>query len=111
MQATMMDTPLVVSHLLDRAARLFGRIEIVSRTPQRSVVRHTYADLHRRAGALARALIGEGLAHGDRVATLMWNHHAHLEAVIHAGDVNLVQHVSRQADGQVGEQDAIEVRR
>ncbi|MGA9473935.1 MAG: long-chain fatty acid--CoA ligase, partial [Terriglobales bacterium] len=39
-----------------------------------------YADLYRRSRALAEALQKAGLKRGDRVATLMWNHHAHLEA-------------------------------
>ncbi|MDH3519020.1 MAG: long-chain fatty acid--CoA ligase [Myxococcales bacterium] len=76
----MMSTPLTLSHLLDRAARLFGRIEIVSQTPQKSLLRHCYADVQRRARALSQALLAAGLARGDRVATLMWNHHVHLEA-------------------------------
>jgi fatty-acyl-CoA synthase len=80
MRATMMDYPLTVSHLLDRSARLFGRIEIVSQTPQKTLLRHTYADVQRRSRALSEALLSLGLERGDRVATLMWNHHAHLEA-------------------------------
>ena len=80
MQATMMNYPLTVSHLLARAAKLFGKIEIVSQTPDKSIMRHTYADVHRRARALAEALMKAGLERGDRVATLMWNHHVHLES-------------------------------
>jgi fatty-acyl-CoA synthase len=79
MHATMMDFPLTTNHLLERAARLFARVEIVSQAPDRSLVRHTYADLHRRARALGKALLDAGLRRGDRVATLLWNHHAHLE--------------------------------
>src|SRR6185436_13262979 len=37
-------------------------------------------DLYRRARALAAVLQDGGLRKGDRVATLMWNHHLHLEA-------------------------------
>ena len=79
MRATMMDFPLTTNHLLDRAARLFPAVEIVSQAPDRSLVRHGYADLRRRSRALAKALLAAGLQPGDRVATLMWNHHAHLE--------------------------------
>jgi fatty-acyl-CoA synthase len=80
MHATMMNVPLTTNHLLERAAKLFAKVEIVSQAPDRSLVRHTYADLYRRARALAKGLIDAGLRKGDRVATLMWNHHAHLEA-------------------------------
>ena len=79
MQATMMDVPLSLNHLLERAGRLFARNEIVSRLPDKSLVRHSYGEYHRRTRALAAALQRLGLKKGDRVATLAWNHHAHLE--------------------------------
>jgi fatty-acyl-CoA synthase len=78
--ATMMDFPLTLDHVLDRAARIFPRVELVSQMPDKSRRRHGYADLRRRARGLAKGLIAAGLQQGDRVATLMWNHHAHLEA-------------------------------
>jgi len=80
LQHTMMRVPLTLPHFLERAARLFGKVEIVSRMPDRSLYRYTYADFYRRARRLAEALQRAGLRPGDRVATLMWNHHAHLEA-------------------------------
>ncbi|HVZ46373.1 MAG TPA: long-chain fatty acid--CoA ligase [Ramlibacter sp.] len=78
-KSTMMPVPLSLNHLLERAGRLFGGNEIVSRLPDKSLKRHTYADFYRRTRALASALRKAGLAKGDRVATLCWNHHAHLE--------------------------------
>jgi fatty-acyl-CoA synthase len=41
--------------------------------------RHSYGDFYRRTRALASALQKLGLKKGERVATLCWNHHAHLE--------------------------------
>ncbi len=79
MQATMMNVPLSLNHLLDRAGQLFGSNTVVSRLPDKSLRTHTYAEYHRRTRALASALQQLGLARGDRVATLCWNHHAHLE--------------------------------
>ena len=79
MHATMMRTPLSLNHLLDRAGRMFGQGEIVSRLPDKSYRRHTYAQWHERTRRLAAALLAAGLEPGDRVATLCWNHHAHLE--------------------------------
>ncbi len=76
---TMMDVPLSLNHLLDRAGQIFGGNEIVSRLPDKSLKRHTYAQFYRRARALASALQKLGLQKGDRVATLCWNHHVHLE--------------------------------
>jgi fatty-acyl-CoA synthase len=80
MQGTMMRWPLTLAHSLERAGKFFPQVEIVSRRPDHSLQRCTYADLYRRARALAEALEKAGLKRGDRVATLMWNHQAHLEA-------------------------------
>src|SRR5579871_3624393 len=77
---TMMQYPLAISSILDRAGKYFGAREIVSRLPDRSIHRYTYADFHRRARQLASALRRAGLRPGDRVGTLMWNHYAHLES-------------------------------
>lgn len=78
--STMMAYPLTLTHLLERAGKLFGPVEIVSRLPDMTLHRYTYADFVRRANALAEGLQRFGLAKGDRVGTLMWNHYAHLEA-------------------------------
>jgi len=78
--STMMRTPLVLTHLWDRAGKLFSRVPIVSRMPDQSIRHSSYGDFHRRARALAVALQHAGLKKGDRVATLMWNSQTHLEA-------------------------------
>jgi len=80
MQSTMMNTPLSLNHLLDRAGQLFHRNAIVSRLPDKSLRRHTYGEFYRRTRSLASALQKLGLKKGERVATLCWNHHAHLES-------------------------------
>src|SRR5882757_7880863 len=77
---TMMDLPLTLDSIAERAARWMGDREIVSRRPDKSLHRTTYREVIGRARTLARALVGLGIARGDRVATLMWNHAAHLEA-------------------------------
>lgn len=79
MQSTMMDRPLLLDDLLERAGHQFADTEIVSNMPDKSRHRYTYADFHRRARTLAQGLLEAGLKPGDRVATLMWNHYAHLE--------------------------------
>ncbi len=79
MHATMMDVPLSLNSLLERAGTLFAGNTIVSRLPDKSLKTHTYGEFHRRTRALASALQKLGLQKGQRVATLCWNHHAHLE--------------------------------
>ena len=80
MISTMMDVPLSLNHLLDRAGSVFPGGQIVSRLPDKSLRRHSFAQYHRRTRALGSALQQLGLRKGERVATLCWNHHAHLEA-------------------------------
>jgi fatty-acyl-CoA synthase len=80
MRGTMMDFPLTLPTLLERAGKLFARAEIVSRRPDRSTVRTCHGDFYRRARRLASALTKLGLQPGDRVASMMWNHSGHLEA-------------------------------
>jgi fatty-acyl-CoA synthase len=79
MQATMMQRRLSLNDLLERAGTLFAGNEVVSRLPDKRLVRHRYGEVYRRTRALAAALQALGLNKGDRVATLCWNHHAHLE--------------------------------
>src|SRR5215471_9923696 len=79
-QDTIMQFPLTLTPLLERAGKLFPNVEIVSRRPDNSLHRSTYADLYRRARALAAVLQEYGVRLGDRIATLMWNHSTHLEA-------------------------------
>ncbi|HEX2691877.1 MAG TPA: long-chain fatty acid--CoA ligase [Kofleriaceae bacterium] len=78
--STMMDVPLTIDLIVERAERWMGDAEIVSRRPDKHLTRTTYRAVMQRARRLARALVGAGIQKGDRVATLMWNHSEHLEA-------------------------------
>jgi fatty-acyl-CoA synthase len=80
MDGLMMKGSLTIPAILRRAETVFAHKTIVTRRPDRSLHRCTYADLGRRARQLAVALEGLGVEPGDRVATLGWNHHQHLEA-------------------------------
>jgi len=80
MKGTMMEFPLTLGHLLERAGKIFPTVEVVSSRPDNSIHRYTYHEMYRRARALAGGLQKLGLRCGDRVATLMWNQYAHLEA-------------------------------
>jgi fatty-acyl-CoA synthase len=80
MRGTMMDFPLTLPTILERSGKLFSRVEIVSRKPDKTIVRSCYGDFYRRARRLSNALTKLGLKSGDRVASMMWNHAGHLEA-------------------------------
>ena len=80
MDGTMMDFPLTLTPILERAGKLFPDVEIVTRLPDKSLHRYSYGEFHRRTRLLAAALEDAGLKRGERVATIMWNSYAHLEA-------------------------------
>ena len=88
----MMDFQLTLPPLLERAGTYFGKVEIASRMPDKSYHRCTYEDVRDRALGLATALTRAGLKRGDRVATLMWNHYAHLEAYFGIPSAGFVVH-------------------
>ncbi|MEC7649621.1 MAG: long-chain fatty acid--CoA ligase [Pseudomonadota bacterium] len=79
MRGTIMNYPLTLSTILEHAGRLHGDQEIVSRHPDKSIHRYTFADFYRRSRQLAEALLHAGLKPGERVGTLCWNHAEHLE--------------------------------
>jgi len=82
MKSTMMTSPLLITSMLERAGKLFPRVEIVSSLPDGSRHRYTNSDLLLRSRQLATALRRAGIRKGDRVATLLWNGHEHLEAYL-----------------------------
>jgi fatty-acyl-CoA synthase len=75
----MMDMPLLASGPLEHAARYHGSTQIVARTVEGAIHRYTYAEAHARAKRLAKALRRLGVQPGDRVGSLSWNTHRHLE--------------------------------
>ncbi|MGH9680983.1 MAG: AMP-binding protein, partial [Candidatus Acidiferrales bacterium] len=82
MRGLMMEFPLTVPAILERAGGIFGSVEVVTRRPDRSIARTTWGQVCRRARRLANALTGLGMGRGDRVATLLWNQSEHLEAYL-----------------------------
>lgn len=97
MDGLMMGWQLNLTTMLERARRLHGRREIVSRTPG-GMHRYTYKEYVDRVDRLRTALAKLGIKPGDRVATFAWNSYRHFEiyfaapcmgAVIHTLNVRL----------------------
>lgn len=92
MNGLMMDYQLTLPAMMRRAEQLYPNKEIVTRLPDRSLHRYTYADFVSRAKKLAVALKKLGIQSGERVATLSWNHHQHLEVYFGIPSAEAVLH-------------------
>ncbi|WLI91277.1 3-(methylthio)propionyl-CoA ligase [Massilia sp. R2A-15] len=88
----MMDQPLLVSSIIEFAARHYGHVEIVSRRVEGDLHRYTYRDCHQRARRAAHALKGLGVQMGQRVATLAWNGYRHMELYYAVSGMGAVLH-------------------
>ncbi len=92
MRGSMMDSPLLISSLLDYAATYHGDTEIVSRSVEGPIHRYTYRQALRRCRQLANVLQGLGVENGDRVATMAWNGYRHLELYFAISGMGAVCH-------------------
>jgi fatty-acyl-CoA synthase len=91
MDGLMMDRPLLVKQIAERAEAVFGDREVVART-QDGVERSTYAEVVQRARRLASALTELGVRPGDRVASFAWNSLRHLELYLAVPSVGAILH-------------------
>jgi fatty-acyl-CoA synthase len=88
----MMQLPLTISSLIRHAARHAGDVEIVSKRCEGDVHRSNWAQTARRARQFAQALEALGTVQGDRIGTLAWNGHRHLEIYYGASGSGRVCH-------------------
>ncbi|AWN22066.1 long-chain fatty acid--CoA ligase [Deinococcus irradiatisoli] len=99
MHSTMMDVPLLISEIVERARHFFREREIVSLVavrgengPTPQVHRTTYGEVAGRALRLASALKAAGVQPGERIATLAVNSYRHLEAYLGVPSMGAVLH-------------------
>jgi fatty-acyl-CoA synthase len=71
--------PLLISSLIDYAARNHGDTEILSRRVEGDIHRYTWGEAQRRSKQVAQALDAWDIAPAQRVGTLAWNGYRHLE--------------------------------
>lgn len=92
MQGLMMDRQLLISAIIDHAAQYHGDTEIVSVNTNGGLTRYNYAQCCERSLKLASALQKRGMQKSDRIGTLAWNNHRHLELYYGVSGSGLVCH-------------------
>jgi fatty-acyl-CoA synthase len=88
----MMNEPLLIKNQIEFAAKFHGSVEVITRTVEGPVHRSSWGEVAQRAKRLANALTRIGIKPGDRVATLGWNTHRHLEAYFAVSGIGAVLH-------------------
>ncbi len=92
MLGLMMQQPLLISSLLVHAERHHGEQEVVSRRVEGDLHRQSFRELAARSRRMANALKTLGVAEGERVGTLAWNGHRHMELYYAVSGMGAVLH-------------------
>ncbi|WP_336814084.1 long-chain-fatty-acid--CoA ligase [Bosea sp. MMO-172] len=93
MLGLMQDWPLLLHRIIDHAAIQHGTREVVSRAVEDGALRRrSYVEIRSRALKVAKRLRKDGIALGDRVATLAWNTDRHLELWYGISGIGAITH-------------------
>ncbi len=92
MQGLMMHNDLLISDLLEHAVTCYGQQLVISRRLDGRIVRHRYEEIAQRSRQLAHALHALQVRPGDRIGTLAWNTHRHLEAYYAISGIGAIVH-------------------
>ncbi len=92
MNGNMMNHPLLISDLIEHAAKYYPTSEIVSQRLEGDIHRYTYKDANRRSKQLANALTHSSINQGDRIGTLAWNGYRHYEIYYAASGMGAITH-------------------
>ncbi|TLM77343.1 long-chain fatty acid--CoA ligase [Microbulbifer harenosus] len=92
MHGNMMQWPLLISSIFRHATTYHHDQEIVSVTADQPQFRYTFTDFAARVCQLANALTNAGVKPGDRIATMAWNDHRHLELYYAISGIGAVCH-------------------
>ncbi|UMZ72739.1 long-chain fatty acid--CoA ligase [Natranaerofaba carboxydovora] len=74
----MMDYQLTLKTILSRAKNIYSKKEVISRDYSEDF-KYTYGDMYERVKKLGNVLEELGVKKGDKIGTLAWNNHRHLE--------------------------------
>lgn len=88
----MMNFPLTTSSILEYVEAEYPQRELVSYCDDFEVIRLNYADFAIRVKQLANSLLAKGIKSGDRVATLAWNSHRHMELYYAISGIGAICH-------------------
>jgi len=88
----MQQTPLLTSSLIEHAGCNHASTEVVSRSPDRTLVRSTWGEVAQRSRRIANMLRRLDVYPGERVATLAWNRTPHLELYFGVTGAGVVLH-------------------
>ncbi len=96
LRGQMMNRPLMIADILRHAAFNHGQREIVSRLPDTGEIhRYGYADCYKRTQQLANVLTGPlKVKPGDRITTIAWNTHRHMELYYAVSGIGAVVHTA-----------------
>src|SRR5690625_5245128 len=86
-----MNHPLTVGAMMEHAEKFFPKKEVISQTHDK-VHRLTYHEIGKRTRRLMSALHHLGIRKGDKVGTLAWNTHRHLEVYFAAPGMGAILH-------------------
>lgn len=87
----MMNNPLTIGAMMEHAEQFFPKKEVISRTHDQ-MHRLTYQEIGKRTRQLMSSLEKLGVEQGDRIGTLAWNTHRHLEVYFAAPGIGAVLH-------------------
>src|SRR5579859_1865650 len=92
MLGLMQSQNLTIPWLLQHAARHHANAEVISQTGAGVIHRSTWGETECRARRLVRVLLDLGIKPHDRVGTLAWNDHRHLEVYFAASGMQAICH-------------------
>ncbi|WP_159122935.1 long-chain-fatty-acid--CoA ligase [Acinetobacter variabilis] len=92
MLGNMMFKPLLISSMIEHAGRYHADTEIISKNTDTSIKKTNWGEIRENSKRFANVLQQFGLTLGDRVATIAWNNHRHLESWYAISGSGLVCH-------------------
>jgi fatty-acyl-CoA synthase len=92
MIGNMMFQPLLISSLIEHAARYHADTVIISKNTDGSMLHTDWGQIAKNSKRFANVLQSFGFAVSDRVATIAWNNHRHLETWYGISGSGLVCH-------------------